>query len=749
MLAVSAFAVALGTFAPGAALAHDAPGSLAAAHAPPLKGAALTHERRLRAIESAVLGPEHAAEHARLRAYERSPYWRTRLRKAARRARAAASARAKLTAAEPLDRSGRWTDEFDIPVFAINSIVLPTGKVLWYAYPNNPDRPGGPRDEAQAWLWDPSKGEGPAAFTHIDPPIDPATGKPVNIWCSGNSLLADGEVLVTGGNLKYPASNPPSPFYEGLKHVYTFDPFTETWTQQPDMAHGRWYPSQLLMPDGRTFIMGGLDENGIENEDLELFTPGTGTGAQGTITLVGHTGDPGTGLPETGAFYPHMFWMPSGRGLVAGPYTNDSWWINPLGNPPALSYVQARDDIGNFDQARVWGTAVMVPGGTDGSHQVVQLGGSDKPFADAHGQDPIATNTAALFDETQNGWTHEASGQPFALNEPRSHANTVLLPDGTMVEVGGGWGSKAAGGANGAPAQWAADPFHLNVELWDPATRKWRLGPAQREYRAYHSTAVLLPDARVVSAGDDYNGRFADPNQNFIQDSAEIYEPPYLVDGDALAPRPDLVSTPKEIRPDQSFDIATDPTKPPATSAVLMGPGAATHAVDMNQRYVRLRVTGQGTGRLSVRAPANADIAPPGYYMLFVLDAGGTPSCAAFVRIVSGIASGGTAAGRCPVSVTPPATPPPTTTTTPPPAAKKTLPRKPKVTAKLVRRSGRLRIRITLGKSSRARVKVRIVLRDRRKHTVAKFTRTLRTGRTTTLSVRVPKRVRSVRASVL
>jgi hypothetical protein len=745
MLLVSALAVAFGTSAPGAAQAHDTPSSVAAAHARPLTGVALTHERRLRAIETAVLGRAHAAEHARLRAYERSPYWRAKLRRAAKRAAGVAHARARLTAAEPLDRTGRWTDQFDIPVFAINSIVLPTGKVLWFAYPNNPDRPAGRRDEASAWLWDPAKGEGASAFTRVDPPIDPATGKPVNIWCAGNSLLADGQVLVTGGNLKYFVAGPGGNSYEGLDHVYTFDPFSETWTRQPDMNHGRWYPSQLLMPDGRTLIMGGLDESGAgtKNEDLELFTPAAQRGGRGTISFLGAAAVLGdAGQPPVGDYYPHLFWMPSGHGLVAGPFTTDSWWFNPPGNPAALSFQEIR----NFDQARVWGTALLVPGGPDGSHEVVQLGGSDKPFADTHGVDPLATNTATLFDERQpvsTNWVHQGTDYPFALNEPRSHANTVLLPDRTMVEVGGGWGAKAAGGANGAPGQWAADPFHLNVELWDPITRRWRLGPAQREYRAYHSTAVLLPDARVISAGDDYNGRFG-------QDSAEIYEPPYLFNGDAPAPRPSLVSAPNEVQPDQGFDIATDPATPPAAGAVLMGPGAATHAVDMNQRYVPLRVTGHGTGRLGVKAPPTADVAPPGYYMLFVLDGSGTPSCAAFVRIVPGSPGGGTTAGRCPTAATssPPAPPgatPPAATT----PATKILPRTPKVTARLVRRSGRLRIRITLGPSSRTRVKVRILLRDRRKRTVAKITRTLRTGRTTTLNVRVPARVRSVRASVL
>jgi hypothetical protein len=125
-------------------------------------------------------------------------------------------------------------------------------------------------------------------------------------------------VLVTGGNLHYPATSPIGK-YQGLNHVYTFDPFTETWKQQPDMAHGRWYPSQLLMPDGRTFIMGGLDENGVETEDLEMFTPAAARGGQGTISLVGRTGDPGSGRPPTGNYYPHLFWMPSGHGSWPGP----------------------------------------------------------------------------------------------------------------------------------------------------------------------------------------------------------------------------------------------------------------------------------------------------------------------------------------------------------------------------------------------------------------------------------------------
>jgi hypothetical protein len=603
-------------------------------------------ERLLRTEESAALGTDHAAEHARLRAYQSSPRWRRTLERATA---VAARERARMAATGRLDRTGRWPDggEFDIraadgtTTFATHAVMLPTGKVLWYSIPSHPDRPLGPRYLSVAILWDPSKGAGPRSFKEVNPPIDPATGQPVNIWCSGNSLLADGRVLVTGGNLKYTVETHAGKF-AGLNHVYTFDPFTERWKRQPNMPHGRWYPSQLLMPDGRTFIMGGLDERGSgdKNEDIELFTPSRSRGGRGRLSLLGGSGVLGdAGRPPVGDYYPHLFWMPSGRGLIAGPWTTDTWWFSPPGNPARLRW----QDLPNSTQSRVWGTAVLLPAGPDGSHQVEQFGGSDKPKADSTVPpgDALATNSVSVFDERRPaaGWNDTARVARGALNRPRSHANTVLLPDGSMVTVGGGWGDKKGGGENGAPGQWSAAPFHLTTELWSPRSRTWRLGPPQREFRTYHSTAVLLPDGRVVSAGDDYSGRFtgAEAERNFTQDSAEIYEPPYLFDGNGKAPRPRLTRAPARLNWNQVARLRVKPARKgrPVTRAVLVAPSATTHAVDMNQRYVPLRVTGTAGGKLTVRAPANSNIAPPGYYMLFALDRSGTPSVARWVRLGS------------------------------------------------------------------------------------------------------------------
>ena len=473
----------------------------------------------------------------------------------------AARVRARLAATGRLDRTGRWPGggQFDIrtvdgtTTFATHAVMLATGKVLWYSIPSHPDRPLGPRRLAVAVLWDPSKGTGPSSFKRVNPPIDPTTGQPVNIWCSGNSLMADGRVLVTGGNLMYTVESPGGKF-AGLNHVYTFDPFTERWKRQPDMQHGRWYPTNLLMPDGRSLIMGGLDERGFgdKNEDLELFTPSRSRGGRGRVSLLGGSGvlgDPGR--PPVGDYYPHLFWMPSGRGLVAGPWTTDTWWFSPLGNPARLRW----KDIGNTGQSRVWGTAVMLPAGPDGSHQVEQLGGSDKPKADAlePDGDALATNSVSLFDERNpdNGWNDATSVGRGALHHPRSHANTVLLPGrvdgrgrrrlGRQEERRRERRARPVGGRTLPPDHRAVEPAQQDLAPRAAAARVPHL-PLDR--RCCCPTAAWCRPATTTAAASPAPR----PTRNFTQDSAEIFEPPYLFDGNRKAPRPEAQSRAEALR---------------------------------------------------------------------------------------------------------------------------------------------------------------------------------------------------------
>jgi hypothetical protein len=560
-------------------------------------------ERQLRSFEQGVLGPAHAAEHASQR--------QALKRGGSRAVKAAAdSGPATLAASTTTDPAvaGRWGAPFPIPVMGIHSALLPTGKVLWWSYPINPNRPyGDPSypNTAQAWLWDPASG----ATKRIDPPLvrDPDTGQmqPANIWCSGQSFLADGRLLVTGGNLRYKgAGNPPSVDYSGLNKVFTFNPYDETWTEQPDMAHGRWYPSQVLLPDGRTVIMSGFDESGTgyagTNKDVEVFTPSADMNGRGTITKLGVRGQAGS--PPDGGLYPHMFTMPSGRVMVAGPDPNDSWFLSDPGPGNAFGF----SDFPALSRQRLWGAGVLLPAGPAGSTKVELLGGSQYT-------DGAAVASTEVIDEDNAAAGFKAAGP---LNIGRSHLNTVLLPDGSMVTVGGGVGKREPEG------QWAADPEQRQVELYDPQSGTWTLGAAQAESRAYHSTALLLPDARVVSAGDDVNG-------GIDRDTAEIYEPPYLFKG----PRPSIAQAPATIRTGEAF--AVEATGATVQRAVLVAPGATTHANDMSQRVVPLAGTPTATG-LDLTGPPSANVAPPGRYMLFALSDQGVPSVARWVKVEKG-----------------------------------------------------------------------------------------------------------------
>ncbi|MEA2330360.1 MAG: hypothetical protein QOH58_498 [Thermoleophilaceae bacterium] len=543
-----------------------------------------TSEQQLLELETATLGPAHAAEHAMLRRAmsEDEPAPRV-------------SALDAAALDEPLDPAqvGRWDSAATVtlPIVAIHAAMLPTGKVMVFSFPQSPRQ-----NSAQAWLWDPATGQ----KVRKDPPLwlDPKDGqmKAANIWCSGHTFTADGELVVFGGNLEFEG---PDTSWKGLNKIYTFDPFTETWREQPDMRHGRWYPTGVRLADGRIPITSGLDESGVPlmNEEVEMFTPPAAPGGLGTTSLIGNTSYSNPALPPSGETYPHMFAMPSGRALVVGPEKTQTWFMN---TPGANSFTWTKAP--NMIQRRLWGTAVPVPGEPN---KIMALGGTSYSLIPS-------TNTTEVFDEANpaQGW-QPASSTVIG----RGHANTVLLPDGSMVEVGGGVGRDDL-----TPSpQHAANPEQRQIELWDPQTREWRLGPAQAEGRAYHSTALLLPDGRVMSAGDEYHGGLAG-------DTAEIYEPPYLHRG----PRPTIASAPASIKLGADFGVTTPDTN--LTRAALVAPGSATHAVDMNQRFIPLTLT-RRSGCVDISAPSNANAAPPGYYMLFLLNDQGVPSVAKFVRL--------------------------------------------------------------------------------------------------------------------
>mgnify|MGYP000167913817 CR=1 FL=1 len=586
------------------------------------------------AFESAALGPAHAAEHAELRADARRTARRLRSASPARlrhlrdrqlrHYRAAVRESAGSAAEFPPQSFGQWTTPGGVPFrlegasYAIHAALLPTGKVLFWGYPDDPGT--GKPNAGEAALWDPAAPDptAPSAFRSVPPFFDldgDGAAESVPIYCSGQSFLPSGELVLSGGNLVFPDADPADAYsdYAGIRTVISFDPFTETWTRHPDLRQGRWYPGQVELPDGRQLFAGGYNQRppgGRFNRDVELFEPGAAPGLAGTVTRVRSANR------ET-QNYPHLFTMPDGRVLLAGPGRRDS---------AILDRKFRWTDLALPSQDRIGGTATLLPSGPEGSSRVVQAGGHPAGRLPA-----TSTETAEVLDASAKRprWRRFAS-----LNLARSNHNTVLLPDGSMVTVGGGTGIDAEDGNYRVEGT-----ERRHVELYDPAAGTWRLGPPQVEERTYHSVALLLPDGRVWSAGDDKHPTqvFGDGTVGFSSDdTGEIYSPPYLFAGDGrpltAEERPRIVGAPGAIAYRRGFEVGT--AGPAASQAALVAPSATTHAADMSQRVVPLRVGSSGPGSLQLEAPPNRRVAPPGWYMLFVLDSAGTPSVASWVQLL-------------------------------------------------------------------------------------------------------------------
>ncbi len=200
--------------------------------------------------------------------------------------------------------------------------------------------------------------------------------------------------------------------------------------------------------------------------------------------------------------------------------------------------------------------------------------------------------------------------------QPRRHHNATLLPDGAILVTGG----TNLAGFNEAPE------MLLESEIWDPETELWSpLAPAA-VHRLYHSTALLLPDGRVLSAG----GGRPSASGEVDHKNMEIFHPPYLFRG----PRPVITSAPESVTYGETFRVET-PNAATIAKITLIRLGSVTHAFDQNQRLVTLTFT-PVENALEVAVPSNPNAAPPGDYMLFLVDLDGVPSVAPFIRLSPG-----------------------------------------------------------------------------------------------------------------
>jgi len=476
---------------------------------------------------------------------------------------------------------GEWrTLPYLMPINPISTTLLNTGKVLIVAGSENDAKNNSPGAESyRNAIWDPTGAtQSSIAVQNID----------YDVFCSGTAVLPDGRALVVGGTSDYS--------FKGDNRASIFDPVTERFFQSQSMRDGRWYATATTLGDGRVMAFSGLALSGGTNNTVEIYDlKNAGAGWSSPVTA-----------PFSPPLYPPMFLLPSSKVFYNGQGSGQSanaWIFDPAPKTWTRSVATTRD--------RHYGSAILLP----------LLPPSYTPKVMNFGGGSPATNTTEIIDlsAASPSWTPGPS-----MSTGRIEMNAVILPNGTVLAEGGSVNNESP------------DPAGKHADLYDPDSNTFTSGGTASYSRLYHSTALLLPDATVMSMGSNPG-----PRGNY-EPAVEIYTPAYLFDSSdqliAAANRPNIIGvTPGMIGYGAPFSVTYTSTSP-ISSAVLVRPGSATHTFDMDQRLIGLcgpspQPPCNGSGTLNLTSPPNGNIAPPGYYMLFLLDSAGVPSVAQFIQL--------------------------------------------------------------------------------------------------------------------
>ncbi len=502
---------------------------------------------------------------------------------------------------------GRWQQlAVNSQVLAIHAAMLRTGRVLFFSGSgNNTARVADHNFGSVAAglytsvVWDP---QAPPGQDFIHPPtIFRGDGRPFDFFCGGDTILADGRVLSAGGTQDYNAGND-----LGQRDVAMFDPVTQQWANTAPMANGRWYPQLLVLPDGHVLTVSGKNEfNGDLNPLFEIFDPA----AQQWIQHNRPQSPDFNGLP----FYAHLFLMADGRIFFSGGRMDDGRFQRA----GIMAFAPDRIDFkvvpAIVDGAlRNQSSSVLLPPAQDQRVMIVGGGPNDDRTS--------ATGAAEVVDLKQPNPAYQMT-MPLSL--PRIHLNAVLLPDRTVFVSGGAIVHEETG----------IPPIaRLQSEIYDPATDTWRPGAVAGVVRMYHSVALLMPDGRVMATSGNpppYGNKVPwQPPQANEEMRIEMYSPPYMFAG----PRPAIGQVAVEWHYGGAVDVATPQAQNILWAELIRG-GVTTHAFDNSQRLVDLPINARTQAGLTVHAPATPTIAPPGWYMLYLVDQNHVPSSATWIHL--------------------------------------------------------------------------------------------------------------------
>ncbi|GAA4434611.1 galactose oxidase early set domain-containing protein [Phytohabitans houttuyneae] len=483
---------------------------------------------------------------------------------------------------------GKWqVMPYQSAVRGVHAVMLNNGKVLLVAGSGN-DPNAFAAGTFKTAVYDPATG----AFTNVATPVD--------LFCAGHVQLRDGKVLVMGGNKDYPSADG-TVGYKGLKNSYIFDPATNRYTRTNDMLVGHWYPSATILGNGDVLSLGGLGEDSTGSTTTDYFKASEGRWLRQDETK------------QTWAWwglYPAMVLMQDGRLFYTGSHTfgvglpGSGASIYNYGNGtitdvPGLQRKDERDQSMSVLLPPAQAQRVFTVGGGNGdagatAHRLTDL-------IDLKAASPRYQAGPLIPQGTLTG------GAPQTGDQGKMYVSLVLLPDGTVFETGGGLHNRA-------------DPV-FEASIFDPQTNKFRAGMATDPVpRTYHSSAFLLPDGRVMAVGDN-------PGNGTFDTRISIYSPPYMFKGARPAIQT-VANTNWGYGTTQRITVNSGVTR-----ASLIRPAAVTHSSDPNQRFVELPMTVRNATTIDLNVTSNPNLAPPGWYMLFVHNANGVPSIAKWVKL--------------------------------------------------------------------------------------------------------------------
>jgi hypothetical protein len=370
--------------------------------------------------------------------------------------------------------------------------------------------------------------------------------------------------------------------YNGVTQASIFD--GTSWSSAGSMNYRRWYPTLVTLENGDVVAMSGTQEPGIWSDIPERFNGSTWTPLT-SASLVG--------LP----LYPRAFLEPKdGKVFYAG--EGASQYLDPSGTG-SWTTVGLGNGGDRVDMARNYGAAVML----DSMVLYAGGGGGGGPIDPCPGSLP--QRSAEVIDLSAATPTWTATG---SMNFARRQFNLTVLADGTVLATGG---TSSCGFSPETGAVFAA-------EVYDPQAGTWRILAGEDVVRVYHSTAALMPDGRVFSSGSGEGAGVTD------QFSYQIFSPPYLFKG----PRPAYDLPSAAMHYGEAFTVQTSAAAL-IRKVTIIGLSATTHGANMGQRLNTLNFQAAADGQsLRVTPPASGRIAPPGPYMLFIMNDKGVPSIA-------------------------------------------------------------------------------------------------------------------------